>query len=140
MDLELLQTEVARRVKEIPLLAGLPVFEESLGDITENVQNAVSQKSFCVVCGAASFNDETPDSRLCHGLASIVITVFECPELNRKITGRPTFTKASQEIAKELKLFNTGDGLLVTKSIGKPSDLGDGCVSQDVNFEIKTTL
>ena len=140
MDLELLQTEVARRVKEIPLLAGLPVFEESLGDITENVQNAISQKSFCVVCGAASFNDETPDSRLCHGLASIVITVCECPELNRKITGRPTFTKTSQEIAKELKLFNTGDGLLVTKSISKPSDLGDGCVSQDVNFEIKTTL
>lgn len=140
MDLESIQTAVARRVREVPLLSGLPVFEESLGDITENVQNAVSQKSFCVVCGAASFSDETPDSRLCHGQASIVITVFECPELNRKLTGRPTFTKVSQEIAKALKLFDTGDGLLVTKSIGKPVDLGGGCVSQEVNFEIKTTI
>ena len=41
-----------------------------------------------------------------------------------------TYLRAAQAIAKAMKLFDTGDGLLVTKSIAPPKDLGDGVVAR----------
>jgi len=140
MDLQHIQDAVAKGVKSIPLLANLPVFSEDVGNIVENVQREIAQTCFCVVVGSAQFTDKTPDSMLCHGTARIVITVFEAPHLNRAKSGRPTYLAAAQAIAKEMKLFDTGEGLLVTKSISAPDDLGGGVVSCDVSFEIETTL
>lgn len=140
MNLQELQEKIADGVKNIPLLAGLPVCREDLGNVIENVQTEVAKTNFCVVVGAVGFNDKAPDSKLCFGSTSAVVTVFEYPLLNRKVKGRPTYLMVAQAIAKEMKLFNTGDGLLVTKTIGKPNDLGGGVISCDVTFDIDTTL
>ncbi len=142
MDLQMFQEAVAKRIREIPLLAGLPVREEQLGNIIENVQNDVLKNKFCIVVGTATFDDESPDSSTCYGGTRIVISVFEDPEMNRR-TRRPTFTAAAQEIAKALKLFSPhipGAGTLTSPSIGEPADLGDGVVSVTVTLSAKVTL
>lgn len=140
MDLQELQTSVAAKIRSLEILRGLPVVEEELGNVIESVQTEIDRTCFCVVVGSASFNDETPDSRLCHGKTSVKIHIFENPTLNRKIKTRPTYLKVAQELTKELKLFNTGDGLLTSPTIGEPQDLGDGVVSVIVTFTTKTTL
>lgn len=140
MDLQLAQEKIAERVRGIPCLAGLPVFAEELGNVIEKVQQEIAQTRFCVVVGSLAFSDEAPDSTLCYGTASVVVTVFEDPFLNREDASRPTYLKAAQEIAKALKLFDTGDGLLTSPSIGEPADLGDGIISCTVKLTTKTTL
>lgn len=140
MDLQEAQTRIARRVREIPILAGLPVFEEELGNVIENVQQEVARTSFCVVIGSLGFADEAPDARTCYGESSVTVTVFEDPMLNRETKGRPTYLQTAQAIAKELKLFDTGDGRLTSPTISDPQDLGDGVISCTVRLKFKTTL
>lgn len=140
MDLQEFQERIAARVRGIPLLAGLPVFEEEKGNIVENVRQELAQTSFCVVVGAASFSDEAPDATLCHGTATVAVSVFEDPFVNRAVEGRPTFTAAAQAIAKALKLFDTGEGMLTSPRIAAPEDLGNGVVTTTVTLTSKTTL
>ena len=140
MNLQTMQERVAARVREIPALAGLPVFEEHKGNIVEKVNQSIAETSFCVVVAAAGFSDEAPDSSTCYGTAAITVTVFEDPFVNRDIIGRPTFTAAAQEIAKALKLFDTGDGHLTSPTISDPDDLGNGTVAVDIRLSVKTTL
>ena len=140
MELQELQTRIARRVREIPCLAGLPIFEEEMGNVIENVQNEIPRTNFCVVVGSLAFTDEAPDSSLCYGESSITVTVFEDPMLNRETEGHPTYLKAAQEIAKALKLFDSGDGTLTSPTISEPTDLGDGVISCTVRLKLKTTL
>ena len=143
MDLQTFQEAVAARIREIPLLAALPVREEQLGNIVENVQNDVLKNKFCVVVGAAGFTDEAPDATTCYGTVRIVVSVFEDPEMNRRSAGNPTFLNAAQEIAKALKLFKPnvqGAGSLTSPTISEPSDIGDGVVSVTVALTAKATL
>lgn len=140
MDLQELQNCIAGRVRKIPLLAGLPIFEEEKGNIIENVEQEIARSSFCVVVGSLSFTDEAPDSTLCYGRSSITVSVFEDPFLNRASSGHPTYLQTAQAIAKDLKLFDTGDGHLTSPTISEPQDLGGGVISCTVRFEIKTTL
>jgi len=140
MELQELQNRIAARVREIPILAGLPVFEEEKGNVIENVEQEIHQSNFCVVVGSLSFSDEAPDSSLCFGESSIVISIFEDPFLNRETEGRPTYLMAAQAVAKSLKLFDTGDGHLTSPTISEPTDLGGGVISCTVRLKLKTTL
>ena len=140
MDLQRTVDAIVKGVSALPALAGLPVVAEDKGDVVKNVQAEIAKTSFCVVVGAAEFRDEAPDARACYGTAKVVVTVFEKPVVNRSTPGRPTFMSAAQSIARGMKLFDTGEGLLVTKSISLPQDLGAGVVSCEVAFEVKTTL
>lgn len=140
MELQDIQRRIAGRIREIPILAGLPVFEEELGNIVESVQQELPRTSFCVVVGSLTFVDEAPDAKTCYGESAINVSVFEDPLLNRETAGRPTYLKAAQEVAKALKLFDTGDGLLTSPTISEPVDLGGGVVSCSVRLKVKTTL
>lgn len=143
MDLQKLQESVAARIRGIPLLAGLPVREEQLGDIVATTQNDLSKTRFCVVVGTATFSDESPDSSVCYGETRIAVSVFEDPEMNRARHGRPTFLEAAQAIAKALKLFRPdvpGAGHLTSPRIGDAQDLGDGVVSVLVTLAMKIEL
>ena len=143
MKLQAFQDAVAARVREIPSFAGLPVREEQLGNIVETLNADIDKTSFCVVVGSIAFVDEAPDSRQCYGTASVAVTVFEDPELNRATPDRPTFLSAAVEIAKALKLFRPdidGAGALTSPSIGEPMDLGDGVVSVTVKLSMKAEL
>lgn len=140
MELQELQRRISERVRAIPLLASLPVFEEDRGNVIENVQQEIARTSFCVVVGALSFTDEAPDASLCYGQATVAVTVFEDPLLNRANAGRPTFLMAAQAVARTLKLFDTGDGVLTSPVLSRPLDLGDGVVSCTVKLTTKTTL
>ena len=140
MNLQKTVDAVVKGVAALPVLAGLPVIAEDRGDVVKNVQIAIAKTNFCVVVGAAEFRDEAPDAGTCYGTAKIDVTVFESPVKNRAVARRPTFMEAAQAIARGMKLYDTGDGLLVTKSIERPLDLGDGSVSCLVTFEVKTTL
>ena len=140
MELQDTLDSVAAGIRAIPLLERLPVFAEDKGNIIENVNQSIARTSFCVVVGSPSYNDKTPDSGVCFGGVRLVVTIFEKPVLNRTKPNCLTYLRAAQTIAKAMKLFNTGDGLLVTKSIAPPKDLGDGVVACDVSFELDTTL
>ena len=143
MDLQKLQESVAARIREIPLLAGLPVREEQLGNIVETLRDDLCKTRFCVVAGAPSFKDEAPDSSTCYGTATLAVSVFEDPELNRRVKGRPTFLMAAQAVAKALKLYRPdvpGAGHLTSPAIGEPNDLGAGVVSVTVTLTMKAEL
>ncbi|MGN0846828.1 MAG: hypothetical protein ACI4RA_05530 [Kiritimatiellia bacterium] len=140
MDLQELQSRVSARVREIPLLVGLPVFDEDRGNVVENVRQEIAKSSFCVVVGALSFTDEAPDASRCYGTARVAISVFEDPMLNRAGAGRPTFLAAAQEIARALKLFDTGDGVLTSPAISAAENVGGGVVALTVTLSLKTTL
>ena len=129
MDLQAFQEAVAEKIREIPLLAGLPVREEQLGNIIDTLQDDVLKAKFCIVVGTASVED--------------VISVFEDPEMNRREPGRPTFLSAAQAVAKALKLWRPnvpGAGALTSPRIGEARDLGDGIVSVTVTLSMKTEL
>lgn len=140
MDLQEVQSRIAARVRAIPLLAGLPVFEEERGNVAESVNQEIPRSSFCVVVGGLAFTDEAPDSSACYGRATVAVDVFEDPLVNRATPGRATYLRAAQEIARALKLFDTGDGLLTSPSISEPADLGGGVVSCTVRLDLRTTL
>ena len=143
MDLQKFQEAVAAKIREIPILAGLPVREEQLGNIIETLQDDVLKDRFCVVVGTASFEDEAPDASACYGTTKAVISVFEDTEMNRRGTGRPTFLSAAQAVAKALKLWRPdvpGAGALTSPRIGEASDLGDGIVSVTITLSMKTEL
>jgi len=140
MNLQNLQTALARRVREIPLLKGLPVFEEEKGNVIAKIEEEIPRSFFCVVVGAVSFADKAPDAAVCYGEATVAVTVFEDPFLNRETPGKPSFLAAAQEIAKSLKLFDTGDGVLTSPSISEPADVGGGVVAATVRFAVTVTL
>ncbi len=140
MNLQALQAKIAARVREIPILKDLPIFEEEKGNVIAQIEEEVPRSNFCVVVGTVSFTDKAPDAAICYGDSSIVISVIEDPFLNRETPNRPTFLQAAQEIAKSLKLFDTGDGVLTSPSISEPTDLGSGVVSVTVRLSITTTL
>ena len=143
MDLQKLQESVAARIRAIPLLAGLPVREEQLGDIVAATQDDIYKTKFCVVVGTASFSDEAPDAQACYGETKIAVSVFEDPEMNRARQGRSTFLEAAQAIAKALKLFRPdvpGAGHLTSPRIGEAQDLGVGIISVVVTLSMKIEL
>lgn len=143
MNLQLLQEAVAAKVRLIPLLAGLPVREEQLGNIIETVQNDVLKTRFCVVVGSATFSDEAPDSATCYGLTRIEVSIFEDPEFNRAQKNRPTCLAAAQAIAQSLKLFRpdaAGAGVLTSPVISETKDLGEGIISLTVSLTAKISL
>ena len=143
MDLQKLQESVAERIRGIPLLAGLPVREEQLGNIISTVQDDVEKDRFCVVVCTATFDDEAPDASSCYGTTRIVVTVFEDPELNRARRDGLTFLSAAQAIAKSLKLFRPdvpGAGHLTSPRIEEARDLGDGVISVNVTLSMKIEL
>ena len=143
MDLQAFQEAVAEKIREIPLLEGLPVREEQLGNIIDTLQDDILKTKFCVVVGTTSFDDEAPDSSTCYGTTKAVVSVFEDPEMNRREPGRPTFLSAAQAIAKALKLWRPripGAGALTSPRIGEAHSLGDGVVSVTVTLSMKTEL
>ena len=143
MDLQAFQEAVAAKIREIPLLDGLPVREEQLGNIIDTLQDDILKAKFCVVVGTASFEDEAPDASACYGTTKAVVSVFEDPEMNRREPGRPTFLAAAQAIAKALKLWRPdvpGAGALTSPRIGEANSLGDGVVSVTVTLSMKTEL
>lgn len=143
MNLQRFQSAVAGRIRDIPLLKGVPVREEQLGNIIETIKADIDKTSFCVLVGTFSFVDEAADARQCYGTAEINILVYEDPELNRATPGRPTFLAAAVEIAKALKLFRPdidGAGALTSPKIGEPMDLGDGVISVAVTLTMKAEL
>lgn len=140
MDLQELKNKIAERVRAIECLASLPIFEEEKGNIIENLEQEIPRSNFCIVVGSLAFSDEAPDSSLCYGRATVTVSIFVDPFLNRETAGRPTYLQAAQAIAKSLKLFDTGDGTLTSPTISEPVDLGGGVISCTVRLEIKTTL
>ena len=143
MNLQSFQSALAEKIRSIPLLAGLAVREEELGNIIETVEQDILKDKFCVVIGTATYTDEAPDAFACYGTSRVTISIFEDPELNRVKSNRPTFLNAAQEIAKALKLFRPdipGAGSLTSPAISSPRDLGDGVISVDVTFETRLTL
>lgn len=140
MNLQALQAKIAEKVRNIPILKDLPIFEEEKGNIVAKIEEEVPRSNFCVVVGTVSFTDTAPDASICYGNSSVAISVIEDPFLNRETPNRPTFLSAAQEIAKSLKLYDTGDGVLTSPSITEPADLGNGVVAVTVRFSITTTL
>ena len=117
MNLQAFQKAVAARVRDIPLLAAVPVREEQVGNIIETLKADIDKTSLCVV--------------------------VEDPEMNRAAPGRPTFLSAAQEIAKALKLFRPdveGAGALTSPKIGEAIAVDDGVVAVTVTLTMKAEL
>ena len=137
MNLQNLQDAITARIREIKLLAGLPVLAEDKGNIIEDLQAEIAKTSFAVVVGGCRFTDTKPNSSLAIGSITITVSIFENPTFNRAAAKHVTLTEAAQAVVKELKLFNTGDGLLTNPTIGDIQDLGEGVISTACNFELQ---
>lgn len=136
MDLQVLQDLITSRIKKIELFRDLSVLSEDKGNITVECETAIAKESFAVVVGGLTFSDTKPNSSLAIGDVGLTISLFENPTFNREDPSRPTINSAAQAIVKALKLFNTGDGLLTSPSIGELQDLGEGVISRIVRFSL----
>ena len=137
MNLQELQEKIADKVKSLDAFAGLPVLAEDKGNIIEDLQAEIAKTSFAVVVGGCRFTDTKPNSSLAIGSITITVSIFENPTFNRAAAKHVTLTEAAQAVVKELKLFNTGDGLLTSPTIGDIQDLGEGVISTACNFELQ---
>ena len=140
MSIQDTQNTIVQAIKALPKFAAIPVFAADLSNIVKNTEQAIAKNHFCIVVDAAAFTDEAPDSAICYGTLKVEISVFEHIVVNRNRNGFITCAIACQALAKNLKLFNTGDGILTNPVISSPQNIGDGIISQQISFNLKTTL
>lgn len=133
--------QTALAISAIPYLAGVPVIEEEKGDTSNRLAADIAKAKVAIIVGANGFKGDGNSSKTVYGTATIVVSVFEMPLVNRKSAGRPTLFNMAQQIAKDIQLFHA-DGMnapLVFGDISPIREVGTA-VTCDVNFTVKTTL
>ena len=139
-NLQNAQDAVAAKLRDLAAEFPFEVVTIASGDVAKETAAAIARQNIVAIVGECSFVDETPDAALCHGTASIAVEIGERPAVNRAAPHCITGMELAQLVAKGLKLFDTGNGILVTKRIGETQFLDGGLTSVTVYFEFKTTL
>ena len=135
--LRTVERELADAIAALQGFETTPVLIEDKGDISAELAEAIGKTSLAVVVGFGGFTDESPDFPTPLGTLNLRVTLFETPETNRALAGRPTLSVAAEAIASGLKLLPTTPGRLVLERIESPQELGEGVISAAVTFLIR---
>ena len=143
MNIETLIEKTTEAVAAIPYLAGRPVITDERGDTSNELDKNIAKTNFAAIVGWNGYDADANSSKTVYGKVNVVVSLYERPVVNRKITGAPTLLNAAQEIAKAVNLFTAGgmNSPLVFTRITPVQELGDGkTIACDVHFETKATL
>lgn len=144
--IETIIADAAETLSKVECLRELPVIEEDKGDVSKNLEAALAKTRFAVVVGWNGFaprivGDTAPSGRP-FGTATIAVSLFEKPVVNRTNASAPTILAVAREVAVALDNAGTDEmeDLLHLKRITPISELDRGVVSCDVEFETSATL
>lgn len=146
MDINTIIKDAADTIREIDGFASIPVLEEDKGNVLAELDAKIAQQSLAVVVGWNGFTPRnggpTSPEGSPFGSVTVVAVIYEKPIVNRTKGGSPTLLMLAQAIAKELDgAASAGmDDTLHLKKISPVSEIGDGVITCDVEFETKATL
>lgn len=124
--------------------ADVPVIEEDVGDVPARLAADMGKRRLAVIVGWDGFTSRGDSSTVIFGEATVVVSVFEQPVVNRRTEGAKTLLMTAREVASALHLFTVpGTSPLVFRKITPVQALtgGDrGVISCDVQFVIETDL
>lgn len=152
MNINQILEETAETLRGFDWMEGIPVIVEERGDPDNKTEMEIAQQSLCVVVGEGGFEPtvQTPDNadpNSVIGSASIVVSVFEKPVINRADEEHETIKALSRKIGKELA-WCQAEGMaapLFLRRIGPISMFRvegdeDAIVTRDVEFSTKAEL
>lgn len=107
MNIDQILEETAETLRGFDWMEGIPVIVEEKADPDNMTETAIAQQSLCVVVGEGGFeptvqepNPQSPNSVI--GSATVVVSVFEKPVINRADEEHQTIKALSRKIGKEL--------------------------------------
>lgn len=99
--------EIADTLRGFDWMDGIPVIVEEKGDPDNKTELDIAQQSLCVVVGEHGFEPtvqapDNADPNSVIGQATVVISIFEKPVINRADEEHETIKALSRKIGKEL--------------------------------------
>ena len=99
--------EIADTLRGFDWMEGVPVIVEEKADPDNMTEMAIAQQSLCVVVGEQGFEPtvqepDNADPNSVIGSATVVVSVFEKPVINRADEEHQTIKALSRKIGKEL--------------------------------------
>ena len=99
--------EIADTLRGFDFMDGIPVIVEERGDPDNKTELDIAQQSLCVVVGEQTFEPtvqapDNADPNSVIGQATVVISIFEKPVINRADKEHETIKALSRKIGKEL--------------------------------------
>jgi len=99
--------EIADTLRGFDFMDGIPVIVEEEGDPDNKTELDIAQQSLCVVVGEQTFEPtvqapDNADPNSVIGQATVVISIFEKPVINRADEEHQTIKALSRKIGKEL--------------------------------------
>lgn len=107
MNINEILHETAETLRSFDWMDGIPVIVEEKADPDNMTETEIAQQSLCVVVGEGGFeptvqapNNDDPNSVI--GSATVVVSVFEKPVINRADEEHETIKAISRKIGKAL--------------------------------------
>ena len=107
MNINEILHETAETLRSFDWMEGIPVIVEEKADPDNMTETEIAQQSLCVVVGDGGFeptvqapNNDDPNSVI--GSATVVVSVFEKPIINRADEEHETIKALSRKIGKSL--------------------------------------
>lgn len=106
--------EIADTLRGFDFMDGVPVIVEERGDPDNKTELDIAQQSLCVVVGEGGFEPtvqapDNADPNSVIGQATVVISIFEKPVINRADGEHETIKALSRKISKELAWCQADD-------------------------------
>lgn len=107
MNIDQILEETAETLRCFDWMEGIPVIVEEKADPDNMTEMEIAQQSLCVVVGEGGFEPtvqapDNADPNSVIGSATIVVSVFEKPVINRADEEHQTIKALSRKIGKEL--------------------------------------
>jgi len=152
MDIDAIIAETADTLRGFDWMDGIPVIVEERGDPDSDTEQAIAQQRICVVVGEGGFKPtvQAPDEGAANsviGAATVVVSVFEKPVINR-IGGETATLKAlSRRIGSSLA-WCQADGMasplllrnITPISLFRVDGDSDAIITRDVEFTTTAEL
>jgi hypothetical protein len=144
--------EIADTLRGFDWMDGIPVIVEERGDPDNKTELDIAQQSLCVIVGEQTFeptvqapDDADPNSVI--GQATVVISIFEKPVINRADEEHETIKALSRKIGKELA-WCQAEGMAAPLYLRRITPISlfrvegdqDAIVTRDVEFTTTTEL
>ena len=152
MNINQILEETAETLRGFEWLEGVPVIVEEKADPDNMTEMEIAQQSLCIVVSENGFDPtvqapDTSDPYSVIGEATIVVSVFEKPVINRADEDAKTIKALSRKIGKELA-WCQADGMAAPLFLRRITPISlfrvegdqDAIITRDVEFKTKSTL
>ena len=152
MNINQILEETAETLRGFDWMDGIPVIVEEKADPDNDTEMAIAQQSLCVVVGEGGFeptvqapDPSSPNSVI--GSATITVSVFEKPVINRADEDAATIKALSRQIGKALA-WCQADGMAAPLFLRRITPISlfrvegdqDAIITRDVEFTTTAEL